>query len=84
MINTDLLRSKIYGTYHSQAEFGRAIGWSTNKICKTLKGKHTLDVDECAELNSALKLTAQECMNIFLLRPSPYGDGQQDTGQQAS
>jgi hypothetical protein len=77
MINTSLLRSKIYGTYHSQAEFGRAIGWSSNKICNTLKGKHTLDVNECAELNTSLKLTMQEYMQIFLPLLSPNGVEQQ-------
>mgnify|MGYP000908159761 CR=1 FL=1 len=78
MINTSLLREKIYGKFHSQAAFSREIGWGANRINKILNGKSVPDVNDCAIIASTLSLTKDDYINIFIPCLSPNGDSMSD------
>jgi transcriptional regulator with XRE-family HTH domain len=79
MINTDLLRDKIYGKFHSQAAFSRKIGWGVNRINKILTGKSIPDVNDCADIASVLNLSREEYIGIFIPCLSPNGDKQNES-----
>lgn len=74
MIDRNLLRAKIYGKFGSQAAFSREIGWGANRINKILSGKSVPDVNECADIASALSLSREEYVDIFMPFLSPNGD----------
>lgn len=74
MINKNLLREKIYGTFHSQAEFSRTIGWNINRINKILMGKSIPNVNDCANIALTLHLSKDEYISIFMPYLSPNGD----------
>lgn len=74
MINKNLLRSKIYGKFNSQAEFSRKIGWGVNRINKILNGKIVPNVNDCANISIILSLTKDEYIDIFMPTLSPNGD----------
>lgn len=73
-INIALLRSKIYEKFASKQEFAKAIGWSVNKVTRILSDKHTLDINEAAEISKILNLTLMEHTRIFMPWISPIGD----------
>lgn len=74
MLNKNLLRAKIYGKFNSQAEFSREIGWGVNRINKILNGKCIPDVNECAVIATALEMSREEYIDIFMPCLSPNGD----------
>lgn len=73
-INANLLRSKIFEKYRSQADFSREIGWDANRVSKILNGKYIPNVNDCAEIAKILSLTADGYVAIFMPTLSPYGD----------
>jgi transcriptional regulator with XRE-family HTH domain len=73
-INVNLLRSKIFEKYRSQADFSREIGWDANKVSKILNSKYIPNVNDCAAITKALSLTPDDYISIFMPNLSPYGD----------
>lgn len=66
MINSSLLRGKIYTKYKSMAEFARDIGWSRQRLHNVMTGKKTPDVNDIKILQEALRLSESEVFLIFL------------------
>ena len=74
MINTSVLRAKIYGKFGTQTQFNSFINWDNNKISRILRNKSIPDINDCAQIAKVLSLTKEEYIEIFLPDLSPVGD----------
>lgn len=66
MINTDLLRGKIYTKYRSASEYARTIKWNRQRLHKIINGQKTPNVQEIKLFQESLHLTESEVFAIFL------------------
>ncbi len=65
------LRSLIYGSFDTEADFARSIGWERQRLSKITNGVKIPDVDELNQLARGLNRPIEEIVNIFLSKMSP-------------
>lgn len=66
MVNTNGLRSLIYGNYKSQSAFADRIGWSRQKVANIIYGRQEPTVTEVNIMAVALHKSVGEMAEFFL------------------
>ncbi|WP_313563816.1 hypothetical protein [Ruminiclostridium cellobioparum] len=75
MINSSLLKGRIYSTYGSQAAFTEELNWPKNKVGRILKGIMIPSIADCNCMSTKLGLNKEDYIEIFMPNLSPNGDG---------
>ncbi len=61
----ELLRQKIRENYKSESDFARKIGWSRQKLSKTILGNRSPKISDINALSRALNTPVAEIVSFF-------------------
>ena len=64
MIN-EKFRSAIREKYKNESEFARKIGWTKQKLSKTILGKRSPKISEINTLSKAMGISVEELISFF-------------------
>ena len=73
-MNLGRLKGEIVAVYGTQSAFAETVSWPKNKVSRLVTGQYKPDTDDVDVIVSALNLTPDKFLEIFLPTKSPNGD----------